>query len=127
MFTTIGPIVLIVVGSDAFWGFIGGVGYAGTRLATALWGGREITARARKLAIAQFVLSMMLAPAAAHALTPLALSMMTRATHTATALFIGLTFNAAWPLLIKPAFIRQLVADIFRGLAARIAPTGENP
>lgn len=47
--------MLNVGGAAALWGFIGGVGYAGTRLATALWGGTEIPAQAQRLAWAQFV------------------------------------------------------------------------
>jgi len=110
-------------GTAALWGFVGGVGYAGTRLATALWGGREVTARARKLAIAQFGLSLILAPAAAHVFTPPLLVVFERATTPSTGFVLGLAFNAVWPLLTEPAFLRQLVADMARGLAARL--TGE--
>lgn len=117
-----GHVLLVVLGSNAFWGFVGGVGYAGTRLSTALWGGREIMARARSLAVAQFVLSVLLAPAAAHTLTPLAVGMAPKLTPAATSFFIGLMFNAVWPWLVKPQFIRQLVSELFLGIGRYIAP-----
>lgn len=112
--------MLNVGGAAALWGFIGGVGYAGTRLATALWGGTEIPAQAQRLAWAQFVLSMILAPFAAHAFTPIVIGYFSRATVPATALMLGLSFNAIWPLLIERGFLRQLIADLSRGLADRL-------
>lgn len=110
------------VGSAALWGFVGGAGYAGTRLATALWGGREISGRAQRLAIAQFLLAMLLAPFAAHAFTPIAMAYFDKATVQSTGLMIGLSFNAIWPLLIERGFLRQLIADLARGLADRLTP-----
>lgn len=112
--------------SAAFWSLIGGVGYAGTRLTTALWGGREISPRARRLAVAQFVLALILSPAAGSVLTPVALGVMKDATAPATAFVIGLVFNAVWPVLVEPAFVRNLIADLARGLAARLSP-GDKP
>lgn len=114
--------MLTVGGAAALWGFVGGVGYAGTRLATALWGGREIPARAQRLAVAQFVLAMILAPFAAHAFTPLIMAYFPKATIPSTALMLGLSFNAIWPLLIERGFLRQLIADLARGLADRLTP-----
>ena len=111
-----------VFGSAAFWGFVGGVGYSGTRLSTALWGGREISARARRLAIAQFAIALFLAPFAAHAGTPIVMGLFPQATLQSTALLVGLSFNAIWPLLVEPQFLRQLVADLARGLADRLNP-----
>lgn len=111
-----------VFGAAWVWGFVGGAGYAGTRLATALWGGAEIAPQARKLALAQFVLAMILAPFAAHAFTPMALAYFPRATIPPTGLMIGLSFNAVWPLLIERGFLRQLLADLARGLADRLTP-----
>lgn len=110
------------VGSAALWGFVGGAGYAGTRLATALWGGREISPRAQRLAIAQFLLAMLLAPFAAHAFTPIVMAYFDKATVQSTALMVGLSFNAIWPLLIERGFLRQLIADLARGLADRLTP-----
>lgn len=109
-------------GSAAFWGFVGGVGYSGTRLSTALWGGREISARARRLAVAQFMIALFLSPFAAHAAAPIVLDMIPRATLQATAFLVGLSFNAIWPLLVEPQFLRQLIADLARGLADRLNP-----
>jgi|GEM_PF-4588245 len=109
-----------ISGVAALWGFIGGVGYAGTRLATALWGGEEIPVQAQRLAWAQFVLSMILAPFAAHAFTPIVLDAFPAATLPATGLMLGLSFNAIWPLLIERGFLRQLIADLARGLADRL-------
>lgn len=110
----------------ALWGLLGGVGYAGPRLATALWGGREITARARKLAVAQFGVALILAPAASAALTPMLLDSFPKATPSASAFFIGLMFNATWPLLMEPQFLRSLIADLLAGAARRLKP-GDNP
>lgn len=102
------------------WGLVGGVGYAGTRLSTALWGGLEISGRARALAIAQFAVAVLLAPAAAYVFTPTLREVYPSATVPATAFLTGLMFNAIWPLLVEPKFVRQLVADMARGLAARL-------
>lgn len=106
--------------SAAIWGFIGGAGYAGTRLSTALWGGKEINSRARALALAQFGLSLILAPAAGHAFTPIVIGVIERATVPSTALMVGLCFNAVWPMLMEPKFLRQLIADLARGLADKL-------
>lgn len=111
-----------LVGSAALWGFVGGVGYSGTRLTTALWGGREISPRARRLAVAQFVIALFLAPFAAHAITPIILGIYPEATQPSTALIVGLSFNAVWPLVMEPAFLRRLIADLARGLADRLTP-----
>lgn len=102
------------------WGLVGGIGYAGTRLSTALWGGEEITSRARSLAIAQFGVAVMLAPAAAYAFTPMLQGVYSSAPVPATSFLTGLLFNAVWPLLVEPKFVRQLVADMARGLASRL-------
>lgn len=114
--------MLSVFGTAAFWGFVGGAGYSGTRLSTALWGGREISARARRLAIAQFVIALFLSPFAGQAITPLILETFPKTTLPSTAFLVGLSFNAIWPLLMEPAFLRQLIADIARGLADRLTP-----
>lgn len=114
--------MLSVFSSAAFYGLIGGVGYAGTRLATALWGGLEVGRRARKLAITQFILSLILAPTAAHAFTPYVLAAVHQATAPATGFIVGLAFNAVWPLVTEPTFLRQLIADLARGLASRMTP-----
>lgn len=106
--------------SAALWGFLGGAGYAGTRLSTALWGGKEINGRARALALAQFGLSLLLAPCAAYAFTPIVLGFLDRATVPSTALMVGLSFNAVWPIIMDPKFLRQLVADLARGLADKL-------
>lgn len=117
-----------VFGSAMFWAMLwalwGGAGYAGTRLSTALWGGREVTARARRLALAQFGLALMLAPAAGYVLTPWVMAWFPAATLPATAFLIGLVFNAVWPLLVEPQFLRTLIADLARGLASRLS-TGD--
>lgn len=114
--------MLSVFGSAAFWGFVGGAGYSGTRLSTALWGGREISARARRLAIAQFVIALLLSPFAGHAITPLILETFHKTTLPSTAFLVGLSFNAIWPLLMEPAFLRRVIADIARGIADRLTP-----
>lgn len=106
----------------ALWGLIGGCGYAATRLSTALWGGREITGRARALALAQFGISLVLAPAAAHAFTPIVLGFIPKANVPATAMMVGLSFNAVWPMLMEPKFLRQLISDMARGLANKLTP-----
>lgn len=108
------------------WAFVGGVGYAGTRLSTALWGGREITDRARRRSVAQFVLALILAPTAGGAFTPIVLEAFPAATLPSTAFTIGLLFNAVWPLLVEPKFLRTLIADMARGLAARLT-SGDQP
>jgi len=114
--------MLSVFGTAAFFGFIGGVGYAGTRLTTALWGGREIGDDARKLAIAQFLLAIALAPAAAHVGAPAVVEFYPRLKPEAAALVLGMLFNAVWPLVTERAFLRKLLADLFSGLAARLNP-----
>lgn len=114
--------MLSVFGSAAFWGFVGGVGYAGTRLSTALWGGLEIDERARKLAIAQFVLALILAPAAAHVGAPIVTSHFPGFKIAAAGLVIGMLFNAVWPLVTERAFLRTLIADVAAGIAARLNP-----
>ena len=81
--------MLSVFGSAAFWGFVGGTGYSGTRLTTALWGGREISARARRLAIAQFIIALFLSPFAGHAITPLVLGIFPQATLPSTAFLVA--------------------------------------
>lgn len=112
--------MLSVFGTAAFWGFVGGAGYSGTRLSTALWGGREISARARRLAVAQFVIALLLSPFAGQAIAPLILDAFPKTTLPSTAFLVGLSFNAVWPLVMEPAFLRQLVADFARGLADRL-------
>lgn len=111
--------------ASAFWGFIGGAGYAGTRLSTALWGGREINGRSRALALAQFGLSLILAPAAGYAFTPIVIGFVERATVPSTALMVGLSFNAIWPILMDPKFLKQLIADLARGLADKLTTGGK--
>ena len=120
--THFGAVLLLVFGSDAFFGFIGGVGYAGTRLATALWGGAEIDHRARKLAVAQFVLALILAPAAGHVGAPVIVAMWPNMKPPAAALLVGILFNAVWPLVTERAFLRKLIADVAAGIAARMTP-----
>lgn len=114
--------MLSVFGSAAFWGFIGGVGYAGTRLSTALWGGPEIDVRARRLAISQFVLALILAPAAAHVGAPIVTEAFPALKIAAAGLVVGMLFNAVWPLVTERAFLRKLIADIAGGIAARLTP-----
>lgn len=118
--------MLTVFDQAAFWGLVGGVGYAGMRLSTALWGGREITARARKLAWAQFVLSIFLSPFAAHAATPIVMGLWPRANMTSAALMLGLLFNAVWPIVVKPAFMRMALAELFQIFADKLR-TGAKP
>lgn len=114
--------MLSVFGSAAFWGFVGGVGYAGTRLSTALWGGLEIDERARKLALAQFALALILAPAAAHVGAPLLTDAYPKLKIAAAGLVVGMLFNAVWPLVTERAFLRTLIADLAAGIAARMTP-----
>ena len=110
----------------AFWGLVGGTGYAGMRLSTALWGGREITRRARNLAVAQFVLSIFLSPFAAHAGTPIILGIWPKANMTSAALMLGLLFNAVWPVVVKPEFMRMMLSELFQILADKLR-TGVKP
>lgn len=107
---------------DVVWGFIGGAGYAGTRLATTLWTGPEVTARARAMAIAQCLISIILAPAAAGAMTPTLTDVWTALRPTPTAFMVGLSFNAVWPLLVEKGFLRKLLSDAMRAAADRMTP-----
>ena len=104
------------------WGLIGGAGYSGTRLATSLWSGIEVTPESRKLAIAQFLVSILLAPFAAEAITPLVIANYDALTMPPVAFMIGLSFNAVWPMLVERGFLRTVIADTMRGLAGRISP-----
>lgn len=105
----------------AAWSFVGGIVYSGGRLATALWGGPEIEPHARRLAWAQFGLSMVLAPAAGAALTELVLGVFPQARLAATALVIGLVVNAVAAVATEPDFIRQTLSALLRGAADRLS------
>lgn len=111
----------VSVDPAALWALTGGTVYAGTRLSTALWGGSEIGRRARRLAIAQFVLALILAPAAGVAITPHVMDALPGSTVASASFVIGLFANAVWPLLVEPNFLRQLVRDMARGLADRLS------
>lgn len=104
------------------WGFVGGVGYAGTRLSTTLWGALEVAPRARNLALSQFVVALFLSPFAGYAFTPLIMAKFPSMALQPTALMIGLSFNAVWPLFVERGFLRKLVSDFARGLANRLSP-----
>lgn len=106
--------------SSALWAALGGFVYAGGRLATALWGGREITPDARRLAVAQFGLSMVLAPSAGAAITEIALARWPEARLAATALVVGLMVNAVTSVITEPTFIRDVLAALLRGAADRL-------
>lgn len=108
--------------SPFVWGLIGGVGYAGTNLATALYGGTEIELRAVKLAVAQCLIAVFLSPFAAEAGTPMVLHYFASASVPPVSFMIGLSFNAVWPVLVERGFIRKLVSDVARGLADRLTP-----
>lgn len=108
------------------WGLIGGVGYAGTNLATALWGGAEIEPRAVKLAVSQCVIAVLLSPFAAYAGTPMVRQHIATASVAPVAFLIGLSFNAIWPMVIERGFLRELLASAARGLANRLSPGGAN-
>ena len=113
-----------ILSSAALWSFVGGATYSGTRYTTAVWGGREIGPRAQRLALAQFVIALVVTPFAGHALTPIALDLFPRATANSSALMIGLAFNAVWPMLVEPKAMRTLAAELLSGLAGRIMPGG---
>ena len=104
------------------WGLIGGIGYAGTRLSTALWGNQEIEPNARALAIAQFVLAIILAPSAAMTLTPWLVILFPNAPQQPIAFIVGLSFNSIWPIMTERGFVRKLIADFMRGFANRLTP-----
>lgn len=104
------------------WGLIGGIGYAGTRLSTALWGNQEIEPQARRLAIAQFCLAILLAPAAAMTLAPWIVILFPHAPREPVAFIVGLSFNAIWPIMTERGFLRKLIADFMRGFANRLTP-----
>lgn len=112
--------------SAFIWGLVGGVGYAGTNLATALYGGAEVEPRAVKLAISQCVIAIFLSPFAAHAGTPLVRQYVSTASVAPVAFLIGLSFNAVWPMLIERGFLRELLASAARGLANRLSPGAPN-
>lgn len=112
--------------SAFIWGLIGGVGYAGTNLATALWGGAEIEPRAVKLAVSQCVIAVLLSPFAAYAGTPIVRHYVSTDSVAPVAFLIGLSFNAVWPLVVDRSFLRGLLASAARGLANRLAPGGTN-
>lgn len=107
------------------WGAVGGIGYAGTRFSATLWAGEEVSERARRLATAQFVIAVFLAPFAGHAITPVIIGKMPWLTLPATAFLVGLGFNAIWPVLVERDFLRQLLADVARGMANRLSPRGD--
>lgn len=104
----------------ALWALAGGTVYAGSRLSTALWRGVEVTIQAKRLAIAQFVLALILAPVAGAAFTPTLLAIFPKTTCPPVALIVGLFVNAIWPILAERNFLRTLLSDLFRGLANKI-------
>lgn len=105
----------------ALWALIGGVVYSGGRLATALWGGPEIEARARRLAWAQFTLSMLLAPAAGAAGTEIVLDLYPQARLASTAFVIGLMINVVAAVMTDPTFVREILSALLRGAADRLS------
>lgn len=107
---------------DALWGFVGGVGYAGTRLFTTIWGGPEVEARAQRLAISQFIISIMLSPAAAASATPALTAYINASSPALVAFMVGLSFNAIWPLLVEKGFLRKLIAETMAMVAEKIRP-----
>lgn len=111
----------VAIDPAALWSLAGGAVYGGTRLSTALWGGSEIGKRARRLAWSQFALALLLAPVAGAAITPHALEMFPKASVASASFTIGLFSNAVWPILSEPAFLRQLVHDVARGVADRLS------
>ena len=105
----------------AAWSFVGGVVYSGGRLATALWGGKEIEARARRLAWAQFALSLLLAPAAGAAGTEIVLDLYPQARLASTALVIGIMINVVATVMTDPTFVREMLSALLRGAADRLS------
>lgn len=108
--------------SAALWAAVGGIGYSGTRLSATLWGGDEVTTRARRHAVSQFILAVFLAPFAGYAITPPLMTQFPWLTMPAAAFLVGLSFNAIWPLLVDRDFLRMLLADAARGIANRLTP-----
>lgn len=105
----------------ALWSFLGGIVYSGGRLATALWGGKEIEPHARRLAWAQFTLSIVFAPAAGAAGTELVLGAFPQARLASTALGIGLMINVVAAVITEPTFIREMLSALLRGAADRLS------
>lgn len=94
----------------ACWGFVGAVPYAGTRLATSLWGSSDVDQRQRKLAAAHFVIAMFTGPALAAALSPWLATLARGASLEAVSVAVGMFSNAAWPLLTDRATVGRLLA-----------------
>lgn len=105
----------------ALWAFVGGAFYSGGRLATALWGGAEIEQRAKRLALAQFALALLLAPAAGAALTEIVLNYFPGARIASTAFLIGLLVTPVTAILTEPAFLRDILSALLRGAADRLS------
>lgn len=105
----------------AGWSFVGGIVYSGGRLATALWGGAEIEPRARRLAWAQFIISLILAPTAGAAGTELVLELFPQARLASTAFGIGLTINVVAAVITDPTFVREILSSLLRGAADRLS------
>ena len=116
---------MLFLDSAALWDAVGGIGYAGTRLSVALWGGAEAGHQARHLAISQFVLAVFLSPFAGYAVTPVLMGAFPWLTMPATAFLVGLSFNAIWPVLVERDFLRTLLADAARGIATRLTSKGD--
>ncbi|HYD26954.1 hypothetical protein [Brevundimonas sp.] len=93
----------------ACWGFAGAVPYAGTRLATALWGSSDVDARQRKLAAAHFAIAMFTGPVTAAALAPWVAAWLHMARLEAVAVALGLFSNAAWPVVTDRAVVGRLL------------------
>jgi hypothetical protein len=107
-------------------GLLGSVLYAGGKLGAALWGGPEISDRARNLAVLRFVLAVLAGPAFAATAAPIAVERFHSLNLPASALIIGLMINPVIEQATKAAFIRKLMADGLHALANRLEGAAQN-
>ncbi len=102
------------------WGFVGAFVYAASKLITATLGDQELTERAQRKEIAQFLLALIFGPVASIAVTPVILARLGADVTPATvALGVGLCANAGWPIFVGgmvPA-MRKASAQWFAAIA----------
>lgn len=114
------PLVTVAPLELGAWGFLGAFIYAASKLITATLGDQEITDRAKRKELAQFMLALCVGPVASIAVTPVVLARLGADVTPATvALGVGLCANAGWPIFVGgmvPA-MRKASAQWFAAIA----------
>lgn len=97
----------------ACWGLAGAVPYAGTRLATALWGSAEVPPHQQKLALANFLVAAFTGPALAAAAAPQLVNHARGASLESVAFGVGMFCNVIWPLLTDKRLLIPMLSAVF--------------